>query len=83
MANYGNNAEDLRIYHDDDGTTYNATTLIYAGNIAGNETLVLQFEPGAGLVVSAGGKIAVEATGTTPDITFTMYGTTEEIAANG
>lgn len=84
MANYGSNAEDLRIYHDDSGgSTYDATTLIYAGNVSGNETLQLNFFPGSGIVLSEGGQIAVEATGTTPDVTFAFYGTTEEIARSG
>lgn len=83
VVNSGANSADVEIYHDDDGTTYTAATKVWIEALATKTTRLIQFEPGAGIVVSAGGKIAVEATGTTPDVTFTMYGTTEDIASNG
>lgn len=59
-----------KIYHDADGTTYDATTIIHQGSISGNSSLEINTFIAAS---NSAGNIAVEtSSGTT--LNFTLYG---------
>lgn len=80
VANTTGTAADFSIYHDDDGSTFNATTALYESvSLAANESLRLVFEVGSGIMVKQDGQIGVK-TGTADALTFTFYGTTANIA---
>jgi hypothetical protein len=79
IANSTGSAAAYSIYHDDDGTTYTAATaLAEVVSLAANTSVYLLTSPapGCGLVVKAGGTLAVK-TGTGSALTFTLYGVTE------
>lgn len=79
IANTTGTAAAYSVYHDDDGTTYDATTaLAEAVSLAANATVYLLASPapGCGLVVRSGGTLAIK-TGTGSALTFTLYGVTE------
>lgn len=60
-----------RVFHDDDGTTYDETTaLFYDVNAPANQTLTL----GIGSMDNDAGNIAVRSS-TSSALTFTLYGT--------
>lgn len=70
-----------RVFHDDDGTTFDQTTaLYYDKSVPANDTIVLEAATlGAGVQVQIGGSIGVRsATGSA--LTFTIYGVTASIA---
>lgn len=74
---------DFSLYHDDDGSTFDQTSaLFYAVPVAGNTTVTISSDSiGAGLQVAASGQIAVQ-TSVANALTFTIYGTTEDIASH-
>lgn len=78
IANVSGSSATCRLFHDDDGTTYDQTTaLLYDATIAGGESLVWGDNPdGAGIIVAPGGTIGVR-TGTASAFTFTLYGITQ------
>jgi len=72
IVNTGSTDRVYSIYHDDDGTTYNTTTVIYQGTILGNETeeiLTKVFMTEGG----ASANLAVKQDVGT-DLNFTVYG---------
>jgi hypothetical protein len=81
VCNTTGTAAALSIYHDDDGSTFDATTALYEGvSLAANATMEIKSEGiGSGLMVSKDGQIGVK-TGTASALTFTLYGTTANIA---
>jgi len=74
---------DIDIYHDDDGTTYDDSTLIGSIQRADNaDGLTFQAQcPGSGIMIARGGTIGVKIS-TADDINFSMYGITESLAAD-
>ncbi len=72
---------DIDIYHDDDGTTYDDTTLIASIQRADNaDGLVFQAQhPGSGILIARGGSIGVKIS-TADDVNFSLYGVTETLA---
>ena len=72
-------AATFRLFHDDDGTTYDQTTaLYYDESIAANTTKVINMEAqGCGLFVAKSGTIGVR-TGTADALTFSLYGRVRE-----
>lgn len=77
VANTTGSAASFSLYHDDDGSTFDATTALYeAVSVAANTTTVIRASaPGGGLAVSKVGKIGVK-TSTGSALTFTLYGVT-------
>lgn len=77
----GSGTIDIDVYHDDDGTTYDDSTLIASIQKADNaDGLVFQAQhPGSGIMVKPGGSIGVKIS-TADDVNFTAYGITETIA---
>lgn len=64
-------ADTIRVYQDDDGTTYTAATAIYYDlSIDAGETLVLSLGP----MRNSAGNVAVESA-TANAVTFTLHGT--------
>ena len=82
IVNNGANTVTVELYHDDDGTTYDATSKIRtyyltATGAAGDMAELAAQIPGGGISISPDGNLAVEATGTSPDVTVTAYGITD------
>lgn len=78
ITNISGSAVDVTVYHDPDGTTYDATTCILATtSLASGQTI--DFSPGDGLGIAdyrATGNLAVKvSSGTTA--AFTVYGEVE------
>lgn len=82
IANTTASAATARLFHDDDGTTYDQTTaLLYDVTVPANSSLFITAETlGSGLTVNnskspgvAAGTIGVR-TGTNNALTFTLYG---------
>lgn len=80
ITNVDSANHDFRIFHDDDGTTYDqGTALYYDEALAANTTKILNFagsktDPGlGGLPILDGGNLAVRSDGA-DDLTFTAYG---------
>lgn len=75
----------IDLYHDDDGTTYDATTQLAAivfGAIPAlpDDAKLFQAQhPGSGIMIKPGGSLAV-AIGTANDATINVYGITETLA---
>jgi hypothetical protein len=72
---------EIEFYHDDDGTTYDNTTLIASIQRADNaDGLVFQAQhPGSGILIARGGSIGVKIS-TASVVTFSAYGITETLA---
>jgi hypothetical protein len=72
---------EIETYHDDDGTTYDNTTLISSISRADNaDGLVFQARhPGSGILIARGGSIGVKIS-TASVVTFSAYGVTETLA---
>ena len=72
---------EIETYHDDDGTTYDNTTLISSIQRADNSVgLVFQAQhPGSGILIARGGSIGVKIS-TASVVTFSAYGITETLA---
>lgn len=80
ICNTTGTAANYSLYHDDDGSTFDATTALYETvSLAANSTVDISAELGAGLMVSKDGQIGVK-TGTANALTFTIYGVTGDIA---
>lgn len=79
VCNTTGSAATFSIFHDDDGTTYSeATALYFAQSLAANTTLVIEMQPGTGLMLrknTATATIGVQS-GTNNAITYTFYGVT-------
>ena len=75
ICNTTSSAATFRIFHDDDGTTYDQTTaLYYDKTVAANDTLrVYPNDPPGFAMVNAAGNLAVR-TDTNNALTFTVYG---------
>ena len=78
VANVTTSAAKYRIFHDDDGTTYNAgTSLFYDVTLPGNTTDVLET---AIFMADSDGNLAVRSD-TASALTFTAYGKETQAAA--
>ena len=74
---------DIAIYQDDDGTTYDQTTILFSETRLQllQDSIVFQAQhPGSGIMLAAGGSIGVETTDAN-DVTFNIFGITETRAA--
>ena len=71
ICNTSSGAVTYRVFHDDDGTTYNTTTALYYDvSLAANTSIVLEFN----LVMDdSTGNLAIR-TSVADDLTFTCYG---------
>lgn len=70
---------DIAIYHDDDGTTYDQTTIILSETRLQllQDSIVFQAQhPGSGIHLLPTGTLGVE-TADANDVTFSIYGITE------
>ena len=81
ICNTTGSAVDASLYHDDDGSTFDETTaLIFGKSVSGNDTLTIEVAgPGGGLQLAPDAQLGVK-TGTGSALTFTIYGTTENIS---
>lgn len=73
---------DVALYHDDDGTTYDQTTIILSETrlqLLQENTLFQAQHPGSGIMVKPGGSLGVEIADA-DDVTFSFYGITETLA---
>jgi hypothetical protein len=72
---------EIEFYHDDDGTTYDNTTLIGSIQKADNaEGLSFQAQhPGSGILIARGGSLGVKIS-TASVVTISVYGITETLA---
>ena len=79
VANTTGTAAAMSIYHDDDGSTFDATSALYeAKNVPANDSIEIKSESiGGGLMVAASGQIGIK-TGTGNALTFTIYGITQD-----
>jgi hypothetical protein len=70
---------DVAVYHDDDGTTYDQTSIILSETrlqLLQDSILFQAQHPGSGIHILPGGNLAVE-TADANDVTFSIYGITE------
>lgn len=76
-CNVSGAAATIRIFHDDDGTTYDQTTALYydAPLGPGQSMEILAYSPSGGLGVAPGGSIGCRSS-VGSAVTFTAYGTT-------
>ena len=80
ICNTTGSAADASLYHDDDGSTFDATTaLIESKSIPANDYLEIKLDGGSGLMIKRSGQIGVK-TGTGNALTFTLYGHTANMA---
>jgi len=72
---------EIEVYHDDDGTTFDNSTLIASIQKADNaEGLVFQAQhPGSGIMLARGGSLGIKIS-TASVVTFSVYGITETLA---
>ena len=70
------------LYHDDDGSTFDESTAIYEEKpVPANDSIEIKSEAtGSGLMVSVGGQVGIKS-GTANALTFSIYGTTANIAS--
>jgi len=76
VANTSASAATLRLFHDDDGSTYDETTaLVWDNSLAAGAYLDLQaYLDGAGITLLPSGTLGVRS-GTGNALTFNVYGT--------
>lgn len=81
ICNTTGTAADARLFHDDDGSTFDQTTaLLFDKAIPANDVVeVLAGSEGSGIHVAVGGQIGVR-TATLDALTFTLYGVTEDLS---
>lgn len=74
-------AAKFSLYHDDNGSTFDADTALYVDkSVAANESAVIEAQgPNSGITVSKDGQIGVK-TDTANALNFTLYGITEQVA---
>lgn len=79
VCNTTGSAATFRLFHDNDGTTYDQTTALYYDySVAANTTLIVSSDMmGGGISIFAGGKIAFRE-GTADALTITLYGVLEQ-----
>lgn len=65
----------FRLFHDEDGTTYDETTaLIYDKTVLANDFFAIGYEEGEGIwLQNTSGNLAIRS-GTSSALTFTIYG---------
>lgn len=74
IANTTSGAVTYRLFHDDDGTTYDQTTaLAYDVSLPANSSHVWSAQEDDGIGLRAGGSVGV-LTGTNNALTFSIYG---------
>ena len=77
LVNYTGSPVDVEIYHDDDGTTFNNTTIIDKVSAPANQTTELLYRNGGqGISVLIGGSIGAK-TATGSAVNITVYGVTQ------
>lgn len=81
ICNHTGGAVAVNVYHDDDGTTYDSTTMLVDRSVLQDDPeFAFQAQhPGSGIHIKPGGSIGVR-TATADDVTFTLYGVTETLA---
>ena len=81
VVNRNVSAELVQLYHDDDGTTYNAGTEIKHTDIQPNSDAVLfqAQHPGSGILIKPGGSLGLQVE-VANDLTVSVYGITETLA---
>ena len=73
---------DVAVYHDDDGTTYDQTSIIISETrlqLLQTNILFQAQHPGSGIMIKPGGNLAVQCADAN-DVTFSIYGITETLA---
>lgn len=74
IANVTGSSATYRLFHDDDGTTYDQTTaLAYDVSVPANSSHVWSAQEDDGIGLRAGGSVGVR-TDTSNALTFTIYG---------
>ena len=80
VCNTTGGAVSASLYHDDDGSTFDATTaLMEAASIAANDRIEIAMRVGSGIMVRKDGQIGVK-TSSANALTFTLYGGTANVA---
>jgi hypothetical protein len=76
LVNTGSADATISVFHDDDGTTYNNTTIIWKGNVdaANNPPIYTVMLEGSFGMADASGNLAVQSDQAGGDITVTVYG---------
>lgn len=76
VCNTGGATPNFRIFHDDNGTTYDETTALFWDEVmVANTTQIFSYPKGSGILMdNTSGNIAVR-TSANDAITFTIYGT--------
>lgn len=79
VCNVGGVDATCRIFHDDDGTTFDQTTaLFYDVPVAAGETVIISAQsPSSTIQVGIGGSVGVRSD-TASALTFTLYGVTAD-----
>jgi hypothetical protein len=82
VNNSASNTATVTLYHDDDGSVRtNATAIAKFLNLAAHTHGSVEAPaPNAGITLSATGTLGVDVQGTTPDVTVTVYGITQNTA---
>jgi len=80
IANTTGSPAAYSVYHDDGGTTFDATTALHEANslAANTSTTIRASDLGGGVTVNAGGSLGIK-TGTSNALTFSVYGVTANI----
>ena len=78
VVNRNASPELVQLYHDDDGTTYNATTEIKHVDVTANADAILfqAQHPGSGIMIKPGGSLGLQVE-VANDLTVSIYGITE------
>ena len=74
-------AVDVELYHDDDGTTYDANSIIATMSAAKNGTSILfqAQHPGSGIMIRPGGSLGCRIS-VANDVNFSVYGVSATLA---
>jgi hypothetical protein len=75
VTNTTGGALSFRLFHDEDGTTYDTTTaLYYDKNVPANDSVVLQFNTDQAIFMNnSSGNLAIRSSSAN-NLTFTVYG---------
>lgn len=81
ISNTTGTAANASVFHDDDGSTFDATTaLLFAKSVPANDTITIEAQSeNSGIGIAKNGQIGVQ-TGTASALTFTLYGVTQSRA---
>ena len=84
VCNTSGSSSSFRLFHDDDGTTFDETSALYWDEaVPANATIEIFSDiPSGGIAIAIGGSLGVRSADANA-LTFTMYGVTADLAIKG